>query len=116
MSVAGRIPCLNPRCLRTADAAKFESGCEIVCGKCWRNVPQRLRDRHRELKRRDRRMMRLIERRVAKGEPVSQATIDHIAETADFFWQENWGYIRACFLAPSAPVGIEGFLQEVGLA
>ena len=38
MTASGRIPCINPRCRRTADAAKFDCE-EIICGKCFRSLP-----------------------------------------------------------------------------
>jgi hypothetical protein len=115
MSVAGRIPCLNPRCRRTADAAKCKPDTQIVCGKCWRSVPRRLRDEYRAIRKADRQTQRLIARRVARND-IAQDVIDRIADRSDRRHAENWSAISAYFLAPTAPVGIEGFLQEVGLA
>lgn len=109
-----RIPCVNPRCRRTADAAKHRPGAEIVCGKCWRNVPAELRDRYRLLRKRDRTMQRRVARRVALG-TICQDVIDGIVAISVRRRQENWARIRDYFLAPKAPVGLEGFLQEIGL-
>lgn len=109
-----RIPCLNPRCRRTADAAKYAPAEEICCGKCFRSLPQCMRDRHRTLKRRDRRLQKRIAVRLARRD-IQRSTIERLHDTLDRAFHENWQRIRNYFIAPVRPVGLDGFLQEIGL-
>lgn len=108
-----RIPCLNPPCRRTAPADKYEPGDEIVCGKCWKLLPPRLTARYKALKRRDRRLDRLAlkGRHQSRGPQWERVTSLFTAAQG-----RNWAAIRACFLQPEKPVGLEAFLDEVGLA
>lgn len=46
-----RIPCVVPFCQRTAPSEKFEEGSEIICGKHFRMIDRRLRNRHRWMRR-----------------------------------------------------------------
>ncbi len=110
----GRIPCVNPRCRRTAPADRFGT-VEFVCGKCWRTVPPALRKRYRTLNRRQRRVLARIERRIARG-TIALATVDRIRATFEHARHENWSAIGGHFLAPARPIGLDGFLQELGLA
>ena len=114
MNDPSRIPCINPRCRRTADAAKYAPAEEICCGKCFRSLPQQMRDRHRVLKRRDRRLQKRVAVRLARGD-VRRSTIERLHNTLDRAFHENWQRIRNYFIAPARPIGLEGFLQEIGL-
>lgn len=110
----GRILCINPCCKRTAAEEKYPDCSEIVCGKCWRKLPQHLRDRHRALKKRDKRIERLVMKRAANGiaKPAQLDTLEALLNRHD---HRNWSRIRNYFLTPEQPVGLEGFLKEVGL-
>lgn len=110
----GRILCVNPRCKRTAAQDKHPDGTEIVCGKCWRNLPQHMRDRYRALQRRDRRIERLVMKRAANG-ITRPAQLNHLEDLLNGQQRRNWSRIRSYFLTPDQPVGLEGFLKEVGL-
>lgn len=59
-------------------------------------------------------MQRLIARHLARND-ISQDVIDGIAERSDRRHSANWQAIRAYFVTPAAPIGLEGFLQEIGL-
>lgn len=105
----GRILCINPVCRRTAAQEKHPDCNEIVCGKCWRKLPQHLRDRYRALKKRDKRIARLAMKRAAKG--VSKpAQLNHMEDLLNGQDQRNWSHIRNYFLRPEKPIGLEGFL------
>lgn len=47
-----RIPCAIPFCRRTAARAKYPDATEIICGKCGRRAPRRLRMLYRKAARR----------------------------------------------------------------
>ena len=109
-----RIPCINPNCRRTAAKAKYRDGTEIVCGKCWRTLPTRLRDDYKALRRKLRKMERHVMKRQAEHsiQPERAAwLLDLAAARCD----GNWREIRSFFLKPKAPAGLESFLDEVGL-
>lgn len=109
-----RIPCLNPRCRRTAPRDKYADSAEIVCAKCWKLLPQAVRDRYRALGRRDRRLLRRIERRVALGN-ISSALVERLREGLWRAHCRHWDEIRSYFLAPAKPVGLDAFLEDTGL-
>jgi hypothetical protein len=74
----GRIPCLNPRCQRTAPIEKYPRGTEIVCGKCWKLLPKTLRGNYKILRGYRRRIERITARRRAQG-TVDPQTVAAIA-------------------------------------
>lgn len=111
--MSDRIPCINPRCRRTAPVEKF-AGEEIVCAKCWKLLPRALTDRHKALNKRERRMLRLVERRIAKGAITAGQVYEAEASIARQR-MANWQNIRACFLAPDKPDGLDAFLDEIGM-
>lgn len=116
-----RTPCINPRCRRTfKDEHEGET---VVCRKCWLLLPASLRARDKQLRRR----MRLIERMSAKG-------VQHRRRGRKFghpdkgapqaftmgnkfgrLWDIHWARIRAFYIAPEKPEGLDAFLEEVGL-
>jgi hypothetical protein len=115
MADADRIPCLNPRCRRTAPREKYGRWAEeIICGKCWRALPPAMRDRNRQLERRDRRLKRMVSRRLAAG-TLERAAAAEIGNELTQALDENWSAIRKYYLEPKVPVGLEGFLAEIGL-
>ncbi len=109
-----RIACINPRCRRTAPKTSFPS--EIVCGKCWRTLPRALTERYRQLRRRDRRITQRIERRLRLGLPPTPATMNRLEMTIERARNDNWQAIRRWFAEPDRPAGLNGFLQEMGMA
>jgi hypothetical protein len=112
MTFPGRIPCLNPACRRTA-AADGNSD-RIVCGKCWRLLPVPLRDEWKRFKAHDRRMRRLVDRRI-RERSISVDTVQRIGNLQIKRHDDIWRRIEACFKTPEAPLGLDGFLREVGL-
>jgi hypothetical protein len=113
MTSTGRIPCINPRCRRTAPAAKFD-GQEIICGKCFRSLPAELRARYRKLGRDDRRMLRLVSRRVAEHS-IAPDVVDRLQANMVRRGVALWSEIKSRFTEPVTPAGLENFLHEVGL-
>lgn len=105
-----RTPCINPRCRRTF---KREDDAEVICGKCFRDLPKEVIAEHRgywrEIRKWDRRIARTsdelkIIRMRAIRDRISQRLGDH--------WDEE---IKARFLRPEKPEGLDAFLEEVGL-
>lgn len=109
-----RVPCVNPRCRRTAPFSADDVEADVICRKCWRLLPHDMRARYQQLQRRQRHMFKLIERRITKG-TISPDLIGLLQRQFEARCAANWRQIRAYFAAPSKPVGLEGFLQEVGL-
>lgn len=112
MTAPGRIPCINPRCRRTAsDDGETEF---IVCGKCWRTLPTPLCEEWKQFKARDKRLRRLVDRRIKDGS-ISQQTVQAIGDRQIRHHDDIWRRIRAYFETPVRPTGLERFLREVGL-
>jgi hypothetical protein len=117
-----RTPCINPRCRRTFK--QEHEGQTVVCRKCWNLLPQAVRNRYKQLRRR----MRLIERMDAKGvgyrrlgrkygQPGKGAPQAYMMRLKfDRAWERLWTGINAFYSAPERPLGLETFLQEAGLA
>lgn len=110
MTAPGRIPCIRPGCRRTAPAEKYAAGVEIVCGKCWRTLPAGLRETYRQLAKRRRQMRRLALK------PDRRLQAERLIELIDEADDRNWGRIRAYLAEPEQPVGLDAFLDEIGLA
>lgn len=110
----GRLPCVNPACRRTASADQFGET-DIICAKCWKLLPQRLRDRYRQLHRRVKRLNHLIERRVRGGDNIPLQRLGIIEHLAADHLAQNWQLMRDYFRHRDKPIGLEGFLQEMGL-
>ncbi|MEM7303381.1 MAG: hypothetical protein AAF468_20060 [Pseudomonadota bacterium] len=102
----GRIPCINPKCRRTAPQEKYEPGTEFICGKCFKLVNPDLKSRYHSLKKRWKQVKRLAAKR---------GTPDH--EPRRLWWQidVNWSKIKAEFTDPEKPEGLSAFLDEVGM-
>lgn len=111
--MSGRIPCINPSCRRTAPADKYEPGEEIICRTCWRLLPKHLADRWKRFGRRERRLIRLIDRRLARHD-ITVDRINGMAVRMDARRVEIWGAIRAYFRSPERPAGLDAFLEEAG--
>jgi len=113
MTSADRIPCLNPRCRRTAPSARHPDCTEIVCGKCWRLLPKAMRARYAALNRRNRRLDRLALKPRYGNRGPQWARLVGLMDAAQ---RRNWRAIRAFFLAPALPEGLETFLEEMGMS
>ncbi|WP_257164662.1 hypothetical protein [Bradyrhizobium sp. SRS-191] len=108
---SGRIPCINPRCGRTAPAGDDGSGA-IICRCCWNKLPQARRDRFNQLRRRERRMLRLAQKRTA---PLTARRVEVLTRLLANGATSCWSEIATYFRDGAAPVGLEGFLKEIGL-
>ncbi len=106
----GRTPCINPRCKRTF---KADDGGEVVCGKCFRTLPEAVRAEHRgywrEIRKWDRRILRTADN--FKIERMASIR-DRLARRIEAHWDRE---IKARFLAPEKPDGLDAFLEEMGL-
>lgn len=109
-----RIPCINPRCRRTAPAEKYAPDTEIICGKCFRALPKPLQRRYRSFHRREKRVLRAIERRTARG-TITPEAIDRVHDAFARNGHAIWLDMRRAVFMPDRPAGIDGFLEEVGL-
>lgn len=106
-----RTPCINPVCRRTFKREHENE--EIICGKCFRALPEATRKEHRgywhEIRKWDRRIVRtsddlkLIRMREIR---------DHISAKLNRHWDAD---IKARFLTPEKPAGLDTFLEELGL-
>ena len=110
---AGRIPCVNPRCRRTAAADKYEGNPEIICEKCFRTLPDAVRHEHRRFWRE----IRKWDRRIARNaDGLKAARMHSVRERFNRMLNQHWDTdIKAYFVAPVKPVGLDAFLEEVGL-
>ena len=106
-----RTPCINPRCRRTFKAD--ECGSEVVCGKCFRTLPQEVRNEHRRCWREYRKWDRRIKR---TGDVLKAQRMHDIRDRWGAMIAGHWdAHVKAYFLAPEKPVGLEAFLDEAGL-
>lgn len=108
-----RIPCINPSCRRTAPADRYDRGTEIICGKCYRALPAD-----------DRAFLRRCWSEIRKWERRIARTADEIKRQRMKTIRNKWGWrlnyhwdtvIKAGFLNPSKPDGLDAFLEENGL-
>lgn len=109
---ADRIPCINPRCRRTAAQDKFPDSDEIICGKCFATLPQSLRRRHKTYWRRVGQTKRLIAKATTPGRLDQIARIDEINQRLGY---NVWRAMRAFFEPIEKPAGLDTFLEEMGL-
>lgn len=106
-----RSPCINPSCRRTFKAD--DCGSEVVCGKCFRTLPQAVRNEHRGYWRE----IRTWDRRIARsGDELKIARMRAVRDTLSMRLGMHWdSYIKPFFLTPEKPEGIDTFLEEMGL-
>ena len=97
-----RVSCINPRCRRTWPREKC-GGNEVICSKCFALQPA-LRARYRRLMK----MVRHSKRYPQKWTPQK---LDRLYDLFD----ANWEKLKKSFTDPAQPVGIEQFLDEMGL-
>lgn len=112
--MTGRISCINPRCNRTAPADKYEPDEDIICRKCWRMLPKTLTDRHRALNRRERKLLKIVEKRIDEGR-ITVEKIRELQANIERCHMRNWDAMRTYFRDPGRPEGIEQFLDEIGM-
>lgn len=110
--VSDRIPCINPRCRRTAAASKYEPGEEIICRTCFRLLPRSVADRYRALRRRERRLLRLIDKRI-RARSISLDLVDDLQRRQEAANAANWQRMVEFFRPVERPAGIEAFLEEM---
>ncbi len=110
----GRVPCINPSCNRTAATDKHPGCDEIICGKCFKALPDRLRKRYRQLRKRDRKLCSYFNSK--RSEHVSDKRCWRLNRNMNVLIEKNWAMIRNYYQAPAEkPQGLEAFLQEIGL-
>ncbi|MBE1208170.1 hypothetical protein [Aminobacter carboxidus] len=105
-----RIPCINPRCRRTfADDGKSS---EIICGKCFRTLPEATRKQHRRYWRK----IHKWERRITRtGDELNIFRMRAVRDTLSMRLNMHWDTcIKPFFLAPEKPAGLDAFFEEVG--
>jgi hypothetical protein len=72
-----------------------------------------LRDRYAQLRRREKRLLKLVEKRVMRGN-IRPEMIERIEHRITDQEAENWQLMRDYFRTSERPLGLEGFLQEMG--
>lgn len=107
----GRTPCINPRCKRTWPADKFLG--EMICGKCFRTLPEAVRKEHRgywrEIRKWERRITRTSdEQKIAKKRGIR----DRLLWLLGLHWDRE---IKPRMISQERPVGLDAFLREIGM-
>jgi hypothetical protein len=106
---SGRIPCINPRCRRTFK----DEGTEVVCGKCFRTLPEALRVEFRRCWREHRNWERRAVRTSDEIEAQrKRAVSERFGRLIHRLWEDQ---IKPFFTAPEKPAGLDVFLEEMGL-
>lgn len=109
--MSDRIPCINPRCRRTAARDKYPDSEEIICGKCFRALPAGLRAEHRRFWREYRKWERRILR---TSDPLKAQRMHDILNRWGAMLDGNWHAIRRTVVTPEKPAGLDAFLEEAG--
>lgn len=99
-----RLRCLNPKCRRTSDPAKYPGCDSIVCYQCWKTIPKAYKDRYKLLRKRERLLIRAWKKKGVES-PEFPLINEHM--------QKNWANIVLFFRAPEKPEGMDTFLEEV---
>lgn len=107
----GRINCGGLlSCGRTFDAEKNQGYTWIICGRCWRLLPADLRHDHKRYNA----MRRKMERARVRS-PDRAVSIANALERIYRLHSQNSDAIAEFFRAPPRPIGLDRFLEEVGL-
>ena len=108
-----RVPCINPRCRRTAPRRPGDGqDARCICPKCWKVLPPRLRARHKQLSRVTRRLHRALDRgRYRERAPLWIKTEQHLWDA----WGRWNSEVSHYFREPDRPIGLEAFMEETGL-
>ena len=108
--MSGRTPCINPCCRRSADAKEFPS--EMICSKCFRNLPAELRSEHRSIWR----QIRKWRRRITKTtDELKLIRMRNILGMWCHRLDANWSAIKATVTTSEKPEGLDAILEELGL-
>lgn len=108
----GRIGCTNPRCRRTAPAAKYD-GDGIICRKCWNSLPPRIRGEHKRLDQLNRKLGRMSRKpKFGDGRQQQWTRILEIYERRAATLESA---IDCFFADDEKPAGMEAFLTEIGM-
>lgn len=85
----------------------------MICGKCFRTLPEAVRKEHRGYWRE----VRKWERRITRTSDELKITRMHeIVARLEHRLISHWDReIKARFLAPEKPEGLDSFLEEIGL-
>jgi hypothetical protein len=110
-----RIHCLSPNCRRTAAAERYPGSQYIICAKCWRSLPLRMRARHKQLNARSRKLFRLS-RRTKFSDALRTPQWQRVESFYDAAWIGLNARMIKYFTDTEQPIGIEEFLKENGLA
>lgn len=110
-----RIACINSSCRRTAAADKHPGSTWIICGKCYRAMPERFRSRWKALNKRSRRLSKISQKPPVQ-QPVRRPQWFRIEAMYDRAWDRLVASITQYFTASEEPAGLEFFLKENGLA
>lgn len=100
-----RTNCFNPPCRRTFKYQEGDETREVVCGKCWKLLPQALRQEYKHLKAR---RLKITRRLRKKG--VENVELPHLRARQE----ANWRAIHDFYAAPQKPAGLDTFLEEIG--
>lgn len=103
MTKPGRIPCINPKCRRTAKDDGLNT--QICCHKCWKLLPVHLTRRYKTLRCLYRSRERLCTR---TDNHTNRINLIRCEKLCDANWRRIWDY----FNRPKAPEGLERFLEE----
>lgn len=110
--MADRIPCINPRCRRTAAQDKFPDSKEIICAKCFRALPLAFRQEHRrcwrEINKWERRILKTVD-------PLKAQRMRVICNRWTDRLNAGWNEMRKTIVQPEKPVGLDTFLEEMRL-
>lgn len=107
--MSDRVPCINPRCRRTFK----NEGAEMICGKCFRMLPETIRAEHRRYWRELRKWRKRITR---TSDELKIARMHDIADRWSALLGRHWdAHIKAYFLASEKPAGLDAFLEELRL-
>jgi hypothetical protein len=71
-----RVPCCIPSCRRSFREDRVRGSSELICGKCWRTIDKRLRERHKLIRKRMRQIERLLSRKVIQARFTRRDTLD----------------------------------------
>lgn len=106
----GRTPCINPRCNRTADRAKFPD--EMICAKCFKSLPAEIKADYRNAWR----QYNLHCRRISRTSDELKLKKLHAKQG---FWamacDRAWWRIRDHVITPDKPEGLDNFMQDIGI-
>ncbi|MBB3947210.1 putative amidophosphoribosyltransferase [Rhizobium skierniewicense] len=109
--LANRTRCINPCCKRTAPADKYPG--EMICGKCFKALPQAVKDSHRFFWK----QIRKWERRITKtSDELKLIRMRNIGRTWSDRLIAHWdAEIKVRVMNAEKPAGLDSFLEELGL-